>query len=144
MSNNFLDYTSYVIAVHNSAYTDYSNADSDITYAWIEWNKPDDHKAIGRCINAVEHILAGSLKVVGHGESPGHANWLYYALSSSFAAQFENWPKPHWKIICEAWAENEWEGMKWTIACIDRMRQLMWDEPFDIQWAAIADEPKEE
>lgn len=41
-----------------------------------------------------------------------------------------------WKTICEAWVKNDFEGKEWTIACIDRMRQLMWDKPFKIQWAA--------
>lgn len=41
-----------------------------------------------------------------------------------------------WKSICEAWAYNNFEGRDWTIACIDRMRQILWDEPFYIKWAA--------
>ncbi|GAI76277.1 unnamed protein product, partial [marine sediment metagenome] len=24
----------------------------------------------------------------------------------------------------------------WTIGVIDRMRQILWDEPFDLTWAA--------
>lgn len=41
-----------------------------------------------------------------------------------------------WRAICEAWVKNDFEGMEWTIACIDRMRTLMWDRPFNIRWAA--------
>ena len=42
--------------------------------------------------------------------------------------------------ICEAWAVNDFEGRGLTIAFIDRMRQLLWDEPFKIQWAARPEE----
>lgn len=48
-----------------------------------------------------------------------------------------------WKKICEAWVKDDFEGKEWTIACIDRMRQLMWDKPFNIQWAAKPDTPRE-
>lgn len=41
-----------------------------------------------------------------------------------------------WKGICEAWLKNDFEGRAPTIAIIDRMRQILWDEPFDITWAA--------
>jgi len=40
------------------------------------------------------------------------------------------------KKICEAWAKNSFEGRALTIAFIDRMRQLIWDEPFYVKWAA--------
>ncbi|GAI67826.1 unnamed protein product [marine sediment metagenome] len=48
-----------------------------------------------------------------------------------------------WKAICEAWVKNDFEGKEWTIACIDRMRALMWDKPFFIQWAAKPDTSRE-
>lgn len=38
--------------------------------------------------------------------------------------------------ICEAWAKNGFEDRDLTIAFIDRMRQLIWDEPFKVTWAA--------
>lgn len=41
-----------------------------------------------------------------------------------------------WKDICEAWAKDDFEGKEWTIAIIDHMRKLMWDEPFKIVWAS--------
>ena len=61
-----------------------------------------------------------------------------------------NWPEAApeaaeitWKSIVEAWAKDDFEGMKWTIATIDHMRKLMWDEPFDIVWAAKPQLPAE-
>jgi len=47
-----------------------------------------------------------------------------------------------WKAICEAWAKNDFEGKEWTIACIDRMRQLMWDKPYYMLWAAKPTAPR--
>lgn len=41
-----------------------------------------------------------------------------------------------WKTIVEAWVANDFEGRAMTIAVIDRMRQILWDEPFYIKWAA--------
>lgn len=38
--------------------------------------------------------------------------------------------------ICEAWAEDNFEERALTIAFIDRMRQLIWDEPYYVKWAA--------
>lgn len=38
--------------------------------------------------------------------------------------------------ICEAWAKDEFHDRALTIAFIDRMRQLIWDEPFYVAWAA--------
>ncbi|GAH91794.1 unnamed protein product [marine sediment metagenome] len=38
--------------------------------------------------------------------------------------------------ICEAWAKKGFEDRALTIAFIDRMRQLIWDEPFFVAWAA--------
>lgn len=47
-----------------------------------------------------------------------------------------------WKAICEAWVKDDFEGRFWTIGIIDRMRQIMWDEPFDLTWAARPEEKK--
>lgn len=53
----------------------------------------------------------------------------------------DNWPEDAepfeltWQKICAAWTVNDFEGRHWTIACIDRMRELMWNEFFSIQWA---------
>ncbi len=41
-----------------------------------------------------------------------------------------------WQAIAEAWIKSDFEGRGVTIAVIDRMRQLIWDEPFFVQWAA--------
>jgi len=38
--------------------------------------------------------------------------------------------------ICEAWAKDGFHDRALTIAFIDRQRQLIWDEPFFVAWAA--------
>jgi len=54
----------------------------------------------------------------------------------------DNWPSPidPYKLtatkICEAWAKDNFQERALTIGFIDRMRQLIWDEPFFIAWAA--------
>lgn len=48
-----------------------------------------------------------------------------------------------WQAICEAWVKDDFAGKEWTVACIDQMRKLMWDKPFDIKWAASPTEKKE-
>ncbi|GAH43734.1 unnamed protein product, partial [marine sediment metagenome] len=40
----------------------------------------------------------------------------------------------------EAWIKDDFEGRGVTIATIDRMRQLIWNEPFNVQWAAKPEE----
>jgi len=54
----------------------------------------------------------------------------------------DNWPEggEEYELtatkICEAWAANGFQERALTIAFIDRMRQLIWDEPFFVKWAS--------
>jgi len=41
-----------------------------------------------------------------------------------------------WKAIVEAWIKDDFAGRAPTIAVIDRMRQILWNEPFKATWAA--------
>jgi len=72
-------------------------------------------------LNAVKQLLSPK-----SGEYPLNAVpyylWHYTSVS--------------WQAICEAWTADDFEGRFWTIAVIDRMRQIIWDEPFFISWAA--------
>lgn len=45
-----------------------------------------------------------------------------------------------YKSICEAWGKDDFEGRVATIAFIDRMRQLLWNEPYQVLWAAKPEE----
>lgn len=49
-----------------------------------------------------------------------------------------------WEAIIEAWVKDDFAGRTWTIGVIDKMRQLLWDEPFDLTFAARPqDAPRE-
>ncbi|GAI75783.1 unnamed protein product, partial [marine sediment metagenome] len=56
----------------------------------------------------------------------------------------DNYAGVTWKQIVEAWVKDDFEGRAWTIAVIDRMRQILWDEPFEILWAARPEDKKGE
>lgn len=105
--------------------------------------------------------IENAISDLGYGDIPGAVGWICTCLTNIKAITQEligrqgamN-PKYHvvyflehytiatldWKTICEAWASDNFEGRFWTIAMIDRMRQLIWDEPFFIAWAARPEE----
>ena len=75
--------------------------------------------------------------------------WFVYGYASSF--NYSYWPdiliglyhqgagEPYEltaEKICLAWAADNFQARALTIAFIDRMRQLIWDEPFFVAWAA--------
>ncbi|MBA7713002.1 hypothetical protein ES703_121997 [subsurface metagenome] len=69
--------------------------------------------------------------------------FLPIILATCWEYENETMPEVTWQGICAAWANNNFEGKEWTVACIDRMRTLMWDEPFNIKWAASPTEQRE-
>lgn len=71
--------------------------------------------------------------------------YFVYGQTSSF--NYDYWHNVHWGLyyqeasiswqsICEAWIKDDFEGRAWTIGIIDRMRQKIWNEPYDLQWAS--------
>lgn len=63
--------------------------------------------------------------------APYHRNSWYWTDA--------NWPTEYeltWQAICVAWAKDDFAGRALTIGFIDRMRQLLWDEPYYIAFAA--------
>ncbi len=89
-------------------------------------------------------MLANDLYNIAYhfkGGSPNLYSTMYYGMDWID----DNWPEngeppPPYELtatkICEAWAVNEFEDRALTIGFIDRMRQLVWDEPFYVAWAA--------
>lgn len=59
-----------------------------------------------------------------------------YTPNAIIPYYFTNYVGVTWKSIVEAWVKDDFEGRAWTIGVIDRMRQMCWDEPFDLTWAA--------
>jgi len=107
-----------------------------------------DAAADGQFQNAIMHLCSATesfrqihLFVFDRFESNFRNNHLFECLR---LAWYEAPEPPEyeltWKKICEAWIKDDFEGRAVTIATIDRMRQLIWDEPFRVQWAARPEE----
>lgn len=126
---------------HDAAQLQLSLARSDITTARTRWNLADYPGAIDALIDAVYHnnqagedVLAGSF----YGYN-GSSNIIPTALDLGMACKFITEAPPYeltWQAIVEAWTKDDFAGRAYTIATIDRMRQILWDEPFDVRWAA--------
>lgn len=76
-------------------------------------------------IEAMQYFVYGQVNVFNY------TKWFYV-----HKGLYDKEPTITWKSICEAWVKDDFEGRFWTISIIDRMRQIMWDEPFNIMWAA--------
>ncbi len=125
--------------------TDYTNAEYwegqlGFRKVWANshWSAGDDHLAIEDIIGALDDVQNCVYALIG--ESFYGWNGNTYAiptiLNRNMANDFITAADVDWKMIAEAWSANDFEGRFWTIALIDRMRQLLWNEPFDIKWAA--------
>lgn len=93
------------------------------------WQAGDDHNAVRQILYALDYTVFALDYLI----------WKYaeydYGVVPYFLQHFTGEDAVTWKVICEAWVKNDFEGRAWTIAIIDRMRQILWDEPFDIKWA---------
>ena len=112
--------------------------------------------AKGMLLNAGDSIAAEDFANAGYylnlaGTYIGNVSDAMYSLGDSVwyhTAMIFDWivgnldgepPVPYeltYQKIVEAWGANDFEGRTVTIAFIDRMRQLIWDEPFNVVWAA--------
>lgn len=110
--------------------------EDDIDNRTISAYHAQQHDGIGWVVISLREVMKDFIEAM---------QWFVYGYSSSF--NYSYWLGVHqglfdkevditWRAICEAWVANDFEGKEWTIAIIDRMRQLMWDEPFSIRWAA--------
>lgn len=114
----------------------------------LEWGyEPNAYQktqngGIGWIAVANRQVLADLIEAMQwfvYGYSDPFGSYVWY---SSLLGLYNKEVEITWKAICEAWVANDFEGKEWTIACIDRMRVLMWDEPFSIQWAASPNAPR--
>jgi len=111
--------------------------------AYIIAEDPVDKTAFGYACYAIECVVA-AMRFMGDYTEANYAQSHFY--ESVYWAN-KDAPEPPefeltWKKICEAWAENDFEGRAVTIAFIDRMRQLLWNEPFYVAWAAKPSVPE--
>lgn len=115
---------------------------SEAFWHWVDantaWSLGNDHEAIGELMYGMGHILnsIGYLrwkKTFGYN---GQTFALTTALDPAMAFPEGLLYTLTAKKICEAWAVDDFNFAPVTIAFIDRMRQLIWDEPFLAVWSA--------
>lgn len=136
MANQYKEYVDALWFNYAYAGGDFNDAETDISLAWVQWGQPDDHEAIQKTLWAVQHILDGVRCIIGQGDPPANINYLDKALFTAWQYTIEDLPVVTWKSIVEAWMKDDYAGREWTIAVIDRMRQILWNDPFNIMFAA--------
>lgn len=91
----------------------------------IGWLAYQNRAVIAELIEAMQWF------VYGQSSSWNYSTWIHV-----HEGLYNNVPELTWQAIVEAWAKGDFEGRFWIIASIDRMRQIIWDEPFNVLWAA--------
>lgn len=97
--------------------------------AATDWNGGFDHLAIGHIIDACNIFFGGINALTRKDTNYAPPHYIPYLWENCTGAVT-------WEAIVEAWISNDFEGRAPTIAVIDRMRQILWDEPFSVRWAA--------
>lgn len=119
------------------------NALTNAQAAYSGASDPVDKTHFGFATYAIEQLILCVKKITGINETSFYNAILY---ECAYWAKWDSPAPPEYELtaqkICEAWAKDDFAGKEWTVACIDRMRQLMWDKPFNIRWAASPTEPK--
>lgn len=141
------DYKAVVDALNNefnSAGTEVYYGRSNISQAQGYLDEPNLPYAISHCIQALTRIYDATSFIIGFEFSEWGTYSLMKCFWRSWQYDIENRDKLPWVFIVESWIENDFAGREWTIACIDRMRQILWDEPFNIMFAARPEETKGE
>jgi len=110
--------------------------EDDLDWRTISNYDKNQHGGIGWVAEANRAVIADLIEAM---------QYFVYGYTTSF--DYVYWLNVHqglynraspvtWKTIVEAWIANDFEGRAVTIAVIDRMRQILWNEPFNVQWAA--------
>ena len=107
-------------------------ANTRLSSAEQAWENNNDHNAIGYLIQSVGEFYDCFFNMFGEALSEGSGfDWWYFT---------KHFTTTTWQNIVSAWVTEDFEGRVMTIAVIDRMRQILWDEPFSIEWAARPEE----
>jgi len=114
---------------YGQAYDGAYSAYFEILDGYNEWNYGTDHDAIGHLLDACTLFFGCIWKLCSKDTNydPPYLNSYLWEYGSGAVT---------WEAIVEAWISNDFEGRAPTIAVIDRMRQILWDEPFRVTWAA--------
>lgn len=134
-----LDYINDLNTWGNTCRLSIVNLEDELDWRELSQYNMGQHGGIGWVAYANRQVIADLIEAM---------QYFVYGGSDSF--RYDTWFKVHWGLfyqesevtwqaICEAWVKDDFEGRGWTIAVIDKMRQIVWDEPFDIQWAAMPD-----
>lgn len=113
--------------------TNIENAGSEAQYALDEWDCECGGASIQRLKNAITGLRAAFTGLLDLSESAFDRSHFFESIY--WAAQSGDGYELTAKKICEAWAVDDFDFAPVTIAFIDRMRQLIWDEPFFAVWA---------
>lgn len=113
--------------------------------ARVHYDLADDHadsadywRSLSNWDNAISFLIEAIYEIVDGGYDAMTRGWAVdeWYLIKEWLGEYTGGEEITWRTICEAWAANDFEGRAVTIAFIDRMRELIWDEPFSVVWAA--------
>lgn len=102
--------------------------------AYTDWKDPATAEEIRLLAVSITH-LCNCIEYLTNVYAPDYRQSYFYE-SIYWSNKDPDVPDLTWKAIVEAWVADDFAGRAWTIATIDRMRQILWDEPFNVQWAA--------
>lgn len=119
-----------IVSQYNQAAYRFALADTDYDNAMTYWGQGNDTMAIMSIIMGWSDIYSGLnwLMVIDNLYTPKYG--VAYCLQDYTGGDVT------WQAICEAWAKDDFAGRAMTIGFIDRMRQILWNEPYKIAWAA--------
>jgi len=140
MANLFKYYADLLWFDYGMAGSKTHDADLASNTAWTYWYVPNDHSAIQYTLQAVDRIIE-ALNLISGNEWGSPKDYLFMTHYFSWEYTSEDKPEVTWQAIAEAWLVNDFECRAVTIAFIDRMRQLLWNEPFS---AVFASKPEEQ
>jgi len=116
-------------SIRGSAYALY--AMNHLNDAKSHWNLNQDHAAIyDLWLAGLDIRVAAEYNAYNYSPFYPGGPWEWYLRNCI------TMPELTWKDIVEAWIKDDFAGRAPTIAVIDRMRQILWDEPFSVLWAA--------
>jgi len=115
--------------------TNRTNAYDAAAALWVHATASEWQDAFWDTKLAIQALAAAVYLIIDCGEAAwdqSHYYESFYWAAQSGGLEYEL----TWQKIVACWAKDDFEGRFWTIAFIDRMRQLIWDEPFKIAWAS--------
>ncbi len=117
-----------LVTHYNSAIQSYMKVMEYEGYAYTEYLAGDALAAIYNILWCINYLRMGLYDLIATDSNPSDNSVILYYINTFAGVS--------WQSIVQAWVANDFEARFWTIGVIDRMRQILWDEPFDLTWAA--------